>query len=151
MKSTSVPDITHEMRPPSTLSSAVIRGYADPMAERLAEIEDASALEYAEPIRRAGQRLLDTIGACSTFRASNRAPSSCNRRKSTWWRWWSGRSRISARGRAKKGVGPFCQIDEPDATVLFDEHCLSDAIIELLENAIEFTEEGSVFGTALSP
>jgi signal transduction histidine kinase len=34
------------------------------MAERFAQIEDESALEYAEPIRRAGQRLLDTnIGA----------------------------------------------------------------------------------------
>ncbi len=59
LKSAFVANITHEIRTPLN----VILGYADLMAERLADINDENALEYGEPIRRAGQRLLDTIGA----------------------------------------------------------------------------------------
>ena len=89
LKSAFVANITHEIRTPLN----VILGYADLIVERLAELNDDSVAEYAEPIRRAGQRLLDTIGAVLDSRASNRALSSSNRWRSSWPRWSSATSR----------------------------------------------------------
>ncbi|HLX38831.1 MAG TPA: ATP-binding protein, partial [Candidatus Binataceae bacterium] len=44
----------------------------------------------------------------------------------------------------QKGLRVRCVIDDAKATVLFDEYCLSGALTNLLQNAIKFTEQGSV-------
>lgn len=140
LKSAFVANITHEIRTPLN----VILGYADLMAERLAEINDESALEYAEPIRRAGQRLLDTIGAVLDL----------SRIESGAFELQPATIRLAALVERhvkdlgmlarKKGIALVCQIDEPEATVFFDEHCLSNTILNLLQNAIKFTDQGAV-------
>jgi signal transduction histidine kinase len=45
---------------------------------------------------------------------------------------------------ARKDIQLRCVINEPSATVLFDEYCFAGALTNLLQNAIKFTEEGSV-------
>jgi signal transduction histidine kinase len=140
LKSGFVANITHEIRTPLN----VILGYADLLVERLAELNDDSVSEYAEPIHRAGQRLLDTIGAVLDLsRIESGAfelqpvtimlPTMVERHVKDL--------RVLAH---KKGIGLYSQIDTPDATVIFDEHCLSNTIINLLQNAIKFTERGAV-------
>ena len=59
MKSAFVANVTHEIHTPLN----IILGYADLMAERLAELGDERGRDYAEPVRRAGKRLLDTIAS----------------------------------------------------------------------------------------
>jgi signal transduction histidine kinase len=140
LKSAFVANMTHEIRTPLN----VILGYADLMAERLAEIRDESGLEYGEPIRRAGQRLLDTIGAVLDL---SRIESGAFELKPATITLANLVERhvqdLSVLAR-KKNIGLACQIDEPGAQVIFDEHCLSNTIINLLQNAIKFTDRGGV-------
>ena len=140
LKSAFVADITHEIRTPLN----VILGYADLMAERLADINDENALEFAEPIRRAGQRLLDTIGAVLDL--SRIESGAFELRPATIKLADMVERQVKDLGvlARKKGIELVCQIDEPEATVFFDEHCLSNTIINLLQNAIKFTAKGSV-------
>jgi CheY-like chemotaxis protein len=44
----------------------------------------------------------------------------------------------------QKNLRLRCVVEDPKATVLFDEYCLSGALTNLLQNAIKFTQEGSV-------
>jgi signal transduction histidine kinase len=140
LKSAFLANITHEIRTPLN----VIIGYADLIAERMAEIGDESGSEYTEPIRRAGQRLLDTIGAVLDL---SRIESGAFEVQPVQIKLADMVERqvkdlgVLAR---KKGIALVCEIGEPDATVLFDEHCLSNTIINLLHNAIKFTDRGTV-------
>jgi signal transduction histidine kinase len=140
LKSAFVANITHEIRTPLN----VILGYADLMVERLGEINDDSVSEYAEPIHRAGQRLLDTIGAVLDL---SRIESGAFELKPVTIRIAAMVERhvkdLSVLAR-KKGIRLLSQIEVPDATVVFDEHCLSNTIINLIQNAIKFTEQGYV-------
>jgi signal transduction histidine kinase len=140
LKSAFVANMTHEIRTPLN----VILGYADLMAERLAELNDESGIEYGVPIGRAGQRLLDTIGAVLDL---SRIESGAFELKPATITLADLVERhvedLSVLAR-KKGIGLACQIDEPGAKVIFDEHCLSNTIINLLQNAIKFTERGAV-------
>ena len=148
LKSAFVANMTHEIRTPLN----VILGYADLMAERLGELRDASALQYADSIRRAGQRLLATIGAILDL---SRIESGAFELRPTPIRLAAMVERhvrdldVLAR---KKGLGLECQVEAPEAIVSFDEHCLSNTIINLLQNAIKFTDTGGVavrvFGAA---
>jgi signal transduction histidine kinase len=139
-KSSFVANMTHEIRTPLN----VILGYADLMAERLAELRDESGLEYGEPIRRAGLRLLNTIGAVLDL---SRIESGAFELKPVTITLADLVERhvqdLSVLAR-KKAIGLVCQIEEPTAEVIFDEHCLSNTIINLLQNAIKFTEHGAV-------
>jgi signal transduction histidine kinase len=140
LKSAFVANMTHEIRTPLN----VILGYADLMAERLAELRDESGMEYGEPIRRAGQRLLDTIGAVLDL---SRIESGAFELKPATIPLAEIVQRhvqdMSVLAR-KKNLELACQIDEPRAQVIFDEHCLSNTVINLLQNAIKFTDNGGV-------
>lgn len=139
-KSSFVANMTHEIRTPLN----VILGYADLMTERLAELRDESGVEYGEPIRRAGQRLLNTIGAVLDL---SRIESGAFELKPVTITLGDLVERqvqdLSVLAR-KKSIGLVCQIEEPAARVIFDEHCLSNTIINLLQNAIKFTDRGAV-------
>ena len=146
LKSAFVANITHEIRTPLN----VILGYADLMAERLAEVEDEKGREYAEPIRRAGNRLLNTIGAVLDL---SRIESGAFELQPVTIRLATLVERhVKDLGvlAKKKGIGLLCEIDEPNATVIFDEHCLSNSIINLLQNAIKFTDARHGVGAGLS-
>jgi signal transduction histidine kinase len=114
------------------------------MAERLAEIRDESGLEYGEPIQRAGQRLLDTIGAVLDLSRIESGAFELKPATITLAHLVERHVQDLNVLARKKGIGLVCQIDEPDAQVIFDEHCLSNTIINLLQNAIKFTDRGAV-------
>ena len=44
----------------------------------------------------------------------------------------------------RKGIALTCTIDAPGASVVFDEYCLTQAVTNLLDNAIKFPERGAI-------
>ncbi len=140
LKSAFVANVTHEIRTPLN----VILGYADLMAERLADLRDESGAQYADSIHRAGNRLLATIGAILDL---SRIESGAYEVRPAPIRLAAVVERhvrdlgVLAR---KKGLELELHVESPDATVMFDEQCLSNTITNLLQNAIKFTDSGYV-------
>lgn len=140
LKSAFVANVTHEIRTPLN----VILGYADLMAERLAELRDESGAQYADSIHRAGNRLLATIGAIldlSRIESGAYEISPAPIRLATAVERQVRDLGVLAR---KKGLDLALHIETPDAMVMFDEQCLSNTITNLLQNAIKFTDSGGV-------
>ncbi len=140
LKSAFVANVTHEIHTPLN----IILGYADLMTERLAELGDSRASDYAEPVRRASKRLLDTVASILEFSKIESGAYRLDRKPIKLAEFVGrllGEFRILA---AKKGLALSAQIDEPQAVVSFDEGCLSNALTNLLQNAIKFTERGKV-------
>ena len=140
LKSESVANMTHEIRTPLN----VILGYADLMMERLTELNDPTGIRFADPVRRAGQRLLSTISAIldlSRIEAGAYELKVVPIKVAAMVEHQVSDLSVLA---MNKQIGLSCVIEEPDAIVLFDEHCLSAAVINLLQNAIKFTESGTV-------
>ena len=140
LKSAFVANVTHEIHTPLN----IILGYADLMAERLTELSDARAGDYADPVRRAGKRLLDTVASILEFSKIESGSYRLAPRPIVLGEFIErllGEFRILA---AKKGLALTAEIAEPQAVVSFDEGCLSNALTNLLQNAIKFTERGEV-------
>lgn len=140
LKSASAAGMAHEIRTPLN----VILGYADLMAERLEELNEPAGPRFADPIRRAGQRLLATIGAMlelSRIEAGAYELKPAALKLAPIVERQVSDLRVLARN---KRLQLLCVVEEPDAAVRFDEDCLAGALINLLQNAIKFTEEGTV-------
>ncbi len=141
LKSAFLANMTHEIHTPLN----IILGYADLMAERLGELGDEEhAREFGDPVRRSGNRLLETINAILEIskleaRAYKLAPRDI--RLADFIARLLGEFKVLA---ARKGLELSAQIAAPDAVVNFDENCLSNALGNLLQNAIKFTERGTV-------
>jgi PAS domain S-box-containing protein len=140
LKSAFVANVTHEIHTPLN----IILGYADLMAERLAELGDEHVNDYAEPVRRAGKRLLDTVASILEISRIEAGAYRVDPKPIVLAEFIGrllGEFKLLA---ARKGLALSAEIDEPQATVRFDEGCLSNALTNLLQNAIKFTEHGEV-------
>jgi signal transduction histidine kinase len=140
LKSAFVANVTHEIHTPLN----IILGYADLMAERLTELCDPRANDYAEPVRRAGKRLLDTVASILEISKIESGAYRIDSKPIVLGEFIErllGEFRILA---AKKSLALNAEIDEPRAVVTFDEGCLSNVLTNLLQNAIKFTERGEV-------
>ena len=140
LKSAFVANVTHEIHTPLN----IILGYADLMAERLTELGDERARDYAEPVRRAGARLLNTVASIlevSKIEAGEYRLDPKPIVLAEFLERLLGEFRVLA---AKKGLVLGAEIEEPRAIVTFDEICLSNTLTNLLQNALKFTEQGEV-------
>ena len=140
LKSAFIANMSHEIRTPLN----IIAGYADLIGEHLAEQNDESQKDSVEAIERACARLsrtIDNILDISKIEAGafNRVPAQLE----------IGRllEHLLADFQviaARKGIALTCKIDTPDATIVFDEYSLTQALANLLDNALKFTERGGV-------
>lgn len=140
LKSAFVANVTHEIYTPLN----IILGYADLMAERLAELNDEREKDYAEPVRRAGKRLLDTVASILEFSKFEAGAYRLDPQPIVLGEFIQrllGEFTILA---AKKRLALNAAIEEPRAVVNFDERCLANALTNLLQNAIKFTERGAI-------
>jgi signal transduction histidine kinase len=140
LKSAFVANVTHEIHTPLN----IILGYADLMAERLTELSDPRASDYADPVRRAGKRLLDTVSSILEFSKIESGAYRIDPKPIVLGEFIErllGEFRILA---IKKGLALNAEIDEPRAVVSFDEICLANVLTNLLQNALKFTERGEV-------
>jgi signal transduction histidine kinase len=141
LKSAFLANMTHEVHTPLN----IILGYADLMAERLGELGDEQhAREFGDPVRRSGNRLLETINAILEI---SKMEAGAYKLVPRDIRLADFAARLLAEFKvlaARKGLELSARIDAPGAVVKFDENCLSNALTNLLQNAIKFTERGTV-------
>ncbi len=140
VKSEFLANMSHEIRTPLN----VVLGYTDVLADEIDAQENEEMKEHLDAIRRAGRRLNRTIQGILDFskieaRAFELRPQAV--RLATMLERHVDDIRILAE---QKNLRLRCVIDDPRGTVLFDEYCLSGALTNLLQNAIKFTEQGSV-------
>lgn len=141
LKSAFLANMTHEIHTPLN----IILGYADLMAERLAELGDEQhARDFGDPVRRSGKRLLGTINGIleiSRMEAGGYklAPRDIN--LAEFADPLLSEFKVLAE---RKGLALSARVEAPDAVVRCDENCLSNALTNLLQNAIKFTESGTV-------
>jgi signal transduction histidine kinase/CheY-like chemotaxis protein len=140
VKSEFLANMRHEIRTPLN----VVLGYTDVLADHIATYENQDAKDHIDAIRRAGKRLYGTIQGILDF-SKIEAQAFELRPQPVKLGALLGRHIEDIRILAeRKGIRLRCIIDEPQAIVLFDEYCISGALTNLLQNAIKFTEEGSV-------
>ena len=140
LKSAFIANMSHEIRTPLN----IIAGYTDLIAEYLAGKNDESQKDSVEAIGRACARLtrtIDNILDISKIEAGafNRAPAQLE----------IGRllEHLLADFQVvaeRKGIALTCTIDTSATTIVFDEYSLTQALTNLLDNALKFTERGEV-------
>jgi PAS domain S-box-containing protein len=140
LKSAFIANMSHEIRTPLN----VIAGYADLVGEHLAEHNDESQKDFVEGIQRACSRLsrtIDNILDISKIEAGafNLAPAKLEIDRLLEHLLTD--FRVIAE---RKGIALTCTIDTPGAAIVFDEYCLTQALANLLDNALKFTERGGV-------
>jgi len=140
LKSSFLANMSHEIRTPLN----VIGGYNQLIADRLAELGDDSHQEALAGIQRASNRIIRTVQSIldmskietSTFEIRPvliQLPVLLEQVV----------DEFQELARAK-GLSVSCEIKEPGAAVLFDEYCLAQALINLLDNAVKFTAQGTI-------
>jgi PAS domain S-box-containing protein len=140
LKSCFLANMSHEIRTPLN----VIGGYNQLIADRLAELGDDSHQEALAGIQRASNRIIRTVQSIldmskietSTFETHPvliQLPVLIEQVV----------HEFQELARAK-GITLSCEIKEPGAAVLFDEYCLGQALVNLLDNAVKFTEQGKI-------
>jgi len=140
VKSEFLANMSHEIRTPLN----VVIGYTDLLAAHIGAQGNEDLQDSLDSIRRAGRRLIRTIQGILDFskieaKSFELRPEPIELGKALE------RHVLDMRILAeRKNIKLVCSIDEPGATVLFDEYCLSGALTNLLQNAIKFTKEGSI-------
>ncbi|MEA2625397.1 MAG: two-component system, sensor histidine kinase and response regulator [Candidatus Binatota bacterium] len=140
LKSSFIANMSHEIRTPLN----IILGYNSLIAEHFSEQGDDSQQPVLDSIARAGKRLMDTIhdildlsqmeaNSFSVQAVPIALPELVERQVQDF--------RVLADG---KGLRLSCSIEEPKANVWFDQYCISNALTNLLQNAIKFTDEGGI-------
>jgi two-component system, sensor histidine kinase and response regulator len=140
LKSAFIANVSHEIRTPLN----IITGYNELIEEHLAARNDESVKEYAEGIQRASARLLRTIGNILDISKIERGAFSLAPTRleiAPLLESLLVDFRVTAE---RKGIALTCTIDVPGASVVFDEYSLTQALSNLLDNAIKFTVRGAI-------
>ena len=140
LKRSFLDNISHEIRTPLN----IITGFNQLIADRFEELGDLSQQELLDGVSRASQRLIDTVHATLDL----------SRIETGEFRLRPARLDLAAVIEAhvrniepearRKGLVLRCEIRERQAAVRFDPYCFSQALTNLLDNAIKFTERGTI-------
>jgi len=138
LKSAFLANMSHEIRTPLN----IIVGYNDLIAAHLRDIGDDSQLKLHQGIVRAGHRLTATIQAILDI-SRMEAGAFEIRAVPVELGPLIEKHVMDLRPLAStKGLSLSFDASVPQARVVFDEYCLSSALLNLLQNAIKFTERG---------
>jgi len=140
MKAYFLANVSHEIRTPLN----VLLGCAEEIVDYLEGLGDASLSPLMSTGRRAGSRLLRTINAILDLSRIESHSFKINPEQLRIADIVAQQVGNLAELAGEKGVEIRVQIDEPEAIVELDRHCLSNAVANLLHNAIKFTERGEI-------
>ena len=140
VKDNFIANISHEFRTP--LNS--ILGFSDLIAEEFEEHLDDENRIYFESIRRSGDRLTHTVGnilELSRYEAGDYRGLQENIDLVVMLRDLIKEQSIQA---AEKGLSLNFEASVKKATITVDEYSLSQALMNIYDNAIKYTEKGGV-------
>ena len=140
LKSVFLDNVSHEIRTPIN----VIVGSAELLAEHLRTLGDESLRPSIDAMHRAGKRLIDAVGRVLDYaRISSGELAPCRTRVKL-----PDLVRMELDDLAplakEKGLALECEIGEPSLAVYADGPCLARVLTNLVDNAIKFTERGSI-------
>jgi PAS domain S-box-containing protein len=135
LKSAFLANTSHEIRTPLN----VILGYSGLIAEYLATCGDHSQDAFLEGIGRAGERLLHTIEHVLDYSRIESGSFEVRPAPLRLAPLIEGLIRDLRVLAAAKGIALEARSEVPEATLMFDEHCLTGALTNLVQNAIKFT------------
>ncbi len=134
-------NLSHEIRTPLH----VLLGYTDVVVEELGDHPDPSLASHVDAIRKAGKRLVDTTQGILDYSKIEAGAFELHPTPVNLGSLLGHHVRDLQVLSSQKGLELECQNEEPAQTmIMFDEYCLSGALMNLLSNAIKFTERGSV-------
>ncbi|MGO9450387.1 MAG: ATP-binding protein [Candidatus Binataceae bacterium] len=140
-KSSFLANLSHEIRTPLH----VMLGYADIIGRELGDHPDPVLAGHVDTMRRAGHRLVDTIQGILDFSRIETNAFDLHPTPVDPGALLERLVRDQEAPSSQKGLKLECRIEAPAHTmIMFDEYCLSRALINLLSNAIKFTEHGLV-------
>lgn len=140
LKSAFLANTSHEIRTPLN----IILGYSDLIAEHLADIGDNSQEPYIEAVERAGKRLLQTIEGIVEYSRIEAGTLALRKVAIQLAPFVEGVVNDLGEMARAKGLSVDCRLEAPDAVVMFDRHSLKSALVNLLQNAIKFTDKGQI-------
>jgi PAS domain S-box-containing protein len=140
LKSTFLANISHEFRTPLN----IILGYSDLIAEHLAEVRDTSQKDCFEAVARASNRLIRTLNAVQDYAQLESRSLPVNPRPVILIPLLRGLLNEVEPQALRKDLALVVAIEDEDAVTIIDEYCLRQALHNLIDNAIKFTERGSV-------
>jgi CheY-like chemotaxis protein len=120
----------------------IILGYSELIAQRLTALGDDSQRPYLESIRRSGKQILEAINRILDYSSIEEGMLSLDP------------ERIGLAGLVEKLAQDYkvlagakklrliCEISEPSARVRCDRYCLTNALSNLIDNAVKFTHKG---------
>jgi PAS domain S-box-containing protein len=135
LKSAFLANMSHEIRTPLN----VILGYAAILAEELGRRGETRFQDILGSIDRAGRRLLETVHNVLDLSKIETGSFSVNPRTLDVVALVEQAAHDFRPMAAAKGLSIVLEIEEPQASVRFDEYCLSQALANLLSNAVKFT------------
>jgi signal transduction histidine kinase len=140
LKSAFLANVSHEIRTPLN----IITGYNDLIAHRFEELGDDSQRETLEAVERASRRLIRTVQSILDMSRFETSTFETNPTQVALAPLVEQITREFRQFAEAKGIVLTCEIADPDGAVEFDEYCLSQALVNLVDNAIKFTERGAV-------
>ena len=140
LKSAFLANTSHEIRTPLN----VILGYTDLIGEHLSNIGDHTQDAYLAALGRAGRRLLKTIQQILDYSRLEAGALALDPSAIALSPFIEDQANDLSVLAAEKGLKLRLEIAESDATVRFDEYCLTSALSNLLDNAIKFTDRGEI-------
>src|SRR5271166_2360950 len=120
----------------------IILGYNELIAQRLAAVGDDSQRPYLESIRRSGRQILETINRIVDY---SRIEEGSLRLAPHHIELAGLVEKLVQDYRvlaAAKQLGLICEVEERAAAVRCDAYCLTNALSNMVDNAIKFTSKG---------
>jgi signal transduction histidine kinase len=140
LKSAFLANVSHEIRTPLN----IIAGYNQMVADRFVEIGDDSQRSSLDAVQRASRRLIRTVQSILDMSKIDTATFETQPARLELAPIVEEITQDFQRAAQAKGLRISCEIAEPQAVVYFDEYCLSQALLNLFDNAIKFTEQGGI-------
>jgi len=140
LKSAFLANISHEFRTPLN----IIVGYSDLIGEHLSEIHDSSQDESLEAVARACKRLLRTLNAVLDYSKLESRSLPENPQSVALVPLIRRLLDEFEPAASQKALSLALEFKDQTMAATCDEYCLTHALRNLLENAIKFTEHGSV-------